>query len=61
MKCKTCGYEYAIDYSSKKPEVIGDEEFISIIGTFYIKRDWERDERVKLVACPKCKTVILNY
>lgn len=63
MKCKACGYEYEIDYStlSAKP-ISGDEKFIHIIGSFHVENTgWNYGEHVvSLMACPKCNTVILN-
>jgi hypothetical protein len=55
MKC-VCGYEYDWD----KPESPDNRKFIHIIGTFYISKEFYQDERVNLMACPKCHTIQLN-
>lgn len=55
MKC-VCGYEHKIDYCDKENN-IGDEEFISIEGnSFHITEGFE-ENKIHLLACPKCKTV----
>jgi hypothetical protein len=60
MKC-VCGYEYRIDFPLTRQDrtVIGDEEFIRVLGTFLKEGSgWERNKiEVALYACPKCKTI----
>ena len=65
MKCKACGYEheYAMskfDFETGK----GDEEFIEVEGHFTITRESsygpDITRGVNLLACPKCKTVVLD-
>jgi len=61
MKCAACLYEYDFDYTVKDgfKILIGDEEFIHISGNFYKHEDFE-DKRIRLIACPKCKTIRIN-
>lgn len=66
MKCGACGYEYEVDYKRMERVIIkGNEDFIDIKGTFYIENNSDDPYREKvieasLIACPKCKTVILS-
>lgn len=64
MKC-ICGYEYEYEYTPKtykKNSLKGDEDFITIIGLFFKKSDYDyygHKVEVDLLACPKCSTVRL--
>lgn len=65
VKCPSCGYEDEIEVPSNKNfpvyEKVG-ESFISIDGMFLVENSsWRGGKhQVSLVACPKCKTVILR-
>lgn len=63
-ECKACGYKAGeeYDYDEDRLTKYGDEEFIEIGGSFHVsKGDYYTPyiEKVKLYACPVCKTVIL--
>ncbi len=60
-KC-LCGYKEGEEWDDNgNITYIGDEEFIKIKSSFYIKRDESYfDKEVFLYACPKCNTVQLK-
>ena len=58
MKCKACKYERSFDIA--KEEFTSAKEFISINGNFTIDNDNGFISRIRLYACPKCFTVILE-
>jgi len=63
MRC-VCGYEYKEEYikMGEYKVTIGDEDFIEVIGSFHTQeKAWEREERVSIWACPKCKTIRLSH
>lgn len=53
MKCPACEYEYSWEDKDKK------ESFIQL-GVVVTKESNYQEQRVGLVACPKCNCVILN-
>lgn len=65
MKCHVCQYEHEEEFDSKCRTFItskGDEKFIVIEGTFFVKNSngySESISTINLYACPKCKTVKL--
>lgn len=65
MKCKACGYEHVYAMSKFVPETgKGDEEFTEVEGHFTVTSESsygpDVTRRVHLLACPKCKTVVLD-
>lgn len=64
MECKVCGHKHRIwDAEELKVTNEDTEDFIHIQGNFTvhsIDRYWSGVKQVALVACPKCKTVILS-
>jgi len=71
MKCPSCKYEYKGFYDKDTyMNKIGDEKFINIYSTHKFEIDnpkeykhgdynYQNKIEVNLVACPKCKTVIM--
>lgn len=60
MECAACGHTWEFDIDTGK--WVG-EEFLDIEGAFMMEKDmnWGKQAvKVRLMACPKCKTVILN-
>lgn len=62
-ECKACGHKSGYDIEEDK--WINERElFITVIGTFYTERQSNyggiHQSRVDLIACPICKTVILD-
>lgn len=72
MKCPSCGYEHTGHWESKGyVNDIGDKEFIYIHTAHKLEidnpkkcehgdYDYQDKVEVSIIACPKCKTVILN-
>ena len=60
MKCGACGYRYE-EWNGENLTSIsdGDDEFIDINGHFTIDNTgcYGGEHSVRLLACPKCKTV----
>jgi len=61
FKCSACGYEYEENWNHMREEIIkGDQKFIRIKGSFHIENDYYGGEqRVNLIACPKCSAIFL--
>ena len=72
MKCPNCKYEHEGEWGSNGYiNTTGDEKFIEIYVEYkvkidnpekYHKGDYDYQDKIEisLVACPKCKTVILD-
>jgi hypothetical protein len=59
MKTCVCGYKRGSSWD-KDENHIGDEDFINIVGMFFIEQKWSEKHEVQIYACPKCGTLKMD-
>lgn len=60
MECKVCGHS-DYDYEENK-RLNKDNPFINLVGAFFKEGDdyYRTEQRIRLVVCPICKTVLMD-
>ncbi len=58
-RCPACKYQQGIDWAMTQKIIVGDAEFIKIVGPFRVEYGnySHRDHAVELYACPRCGCV----